>query len=60
VVVKTTGAYIDRLAALSLPTIFFRVTADLPSDAIVIVCRPLTCLEPARSWEMLLKQLRFS
>jgi hypothetical protein len=56
--VKTTPAVAADLSARYLPTVAIRCDRVLPPAAIALVCPGLSCLEPAESQEMLIRQLQ--
>jgi hypothetical protein len=56
--VRTTEEALKRLIPQYFPTAAYRVETDLPYMAIGIVCRGLSCLEPAQSQEQLLEQIQ--
>ena len=55
--VKTSIEQIEQLNSHYLPTTVFRVEAELPESAVALVCKGLSCLEPATSIEQVLKQI---
>jgi hypothetical protein len=55
--VRLSEAIAKELIPRYLPTAVYRLEADLPETAIGLVCKGLTCLEPARSLEQLLEQI---
>jgi uncharacterized protein YyaL (SSP411 family) len=56
--IRTNAETIALLAAHYLPTVIYRLEADLPSGAVALVCEGLSCQEPARSLEQLQAQLQ--
>lgn len=56
-VVKSTQAPLKELISLYLPTLVYKIESDLPADSMAIVCQGLSCLEPAKNKEQLLKQI---
>lgn len=56
--VRTTKSLCDRLMPQYFPTVVYRVDEDLPSNAVGLVCRGLSCLEPAQSYEQLSEQIQ--
>jgi hypothetical protein len=55
--VKTTPAVAADLRSRYLPTVAIRCDRALPPTAIGLVCPGLSCLEPAESQEMLIRQI---
>ena len=55
--VKTSLENIKQLNSDYLPTTVFRIETNLPDKAIALVCKGLSCLEPATSIEQVLKQI---
>ncbi|WP_036483696.1 thioredoxin domain-containing protein [Myxosarcina sp. GI1] len=55
--VKTTAEQLAKLIPNYFPTTAFRLEPNLPQGAVGLVCRGLSCLEPATSERQLLKQL---
>jgi hypothetical protein len=53
----TTPEQVAQLVIQSLPTVALRCDRPLPEGAIGVVCRGLSCLEPASSQEMLMQQI---
>ncbi|NJK49669.1 thioredoxin domain-containing protein [Candidatus Gracilibacteria bacterium] len=49
---------LKRLILQYFPTVAYQVETDLPDKAVGIVCRGLSCLEPAQSEEQLLAQIQ--
>ncbi len=58
--VRTTGEHLSPLIPKYFPTAVYQIAADLPSDAIGLVCQGLSCLEPAQNQEQLLAQIKSS
>lgn len=56
-VVKTSSEQLSKLISRYFPTTVYRLEIDLPDSAIGLVCRGVTCLEPAQTQEQLLAQL---
>jgi uncharacterized protein YyaL (SSP411 family) len=56
--VRAPETTLQQLIPRYLPTTVYRLETDLPQGAIGLVCKGLTCLEPALSMEQLLKQIR--
>jgi len=53
----------DQLTSLItqyLPLSVYQLETNLPKDAVGLVCQGLSCLEPAHSFEQLLKQVQQS
>jgi uncharacterized protein len=42
---------------MSLPTVVFRLEAELPEGAIGLVCQGLSCREPARNLAQMQEQI---
>ncbi len=55
--VRTTPEQVVSLSRLYLPTVVLQVAAELPKDAIALVCQGLSCQEPAQTPEQLWEQL---
>jgi hypothetical protein len=55
--VQTTPAHVEDLAKQYWPTTVLRLSEDLPTDAIGMVCQGMTCLKPASSLEMIQQQI---
>ncbi|MGK7875195.1 MAG: thioredoxin domain-containing protein [Xenococcaceae cyanobacterium] len=55
--VRTTGEQLRVIIPQYLPTSVYRLETDLPRDAVGLVCRGLSCLEPAQNLEQLLEQI---
>ncbi len=55
--IKTSLSQIDQLSSYYLPTTVFRVEPKLPEGSTALVCKGLSCLEPAISIEQVLKQI---
>lgn len=55
--VKTTAEQLAKLTAKYFPTTVFRLEPNLPQGAVGLVCRGLSCLEPATSEKQLLEQI---
>ena len=56
--VKTNVEIKDKFLEQYLPTAVYQVSGDLPANAIGVVCRQLSCLDPAMSEEELLAQIQ--
>jgi hypothetical protein len=57
VLVRTSSELIAQLIPRYFPTTVFKLEPTVPSSAVGLVCRGLSCLEPASSLEHLLEQL---
>ncbi|TVP61364.1 MAG: thioredoxin domain-containing protein [Leptolyngbya sp. LCM1.Bin17] len=55
--VQTTADMVSVLASDYRPTTVFVLTPELPQGAVGLVCRGMSCLEPAQSLEQLRQQL---
>jgi uncharacterized protein YyaL (SSP411 family) len=58
--VRTSADKIAALVAQYTPTAVFLADADLPANAVGMVCEGLYCKAPATDWEMLRSQLETS
>jgi uncharacterized protein len=56
--VKTSRGCIEQLSSHYLPTTVYRIEAELPENAIALVCTSSSCLEPATTMEEILEQIR--
>lgn len=56
--VKTSKEIKSQLNRQYLPTAMYRISEDLPSQSIAVVCRGLSCFEPATTIDQLLKQIK--
>jgi hypothetical protein len=56
--VRTKEEQLKALIPQYFPTVVYRLESDLPEKAIGIICRGLSCLEPAQSQEQLLEQIQ--
>ena len=57
-VVKTTAAEVSSLSTDYFPTTVYQIVTELPEGAIALVCKGLSCLEPAESLAQLRSQIR--
>jgi hypothetical protein len=57
-VVKTTAENCQQLISTYLPTTVYRKMSDLPNGTVGLVCKGLSCLEPAQTLERLFNQIR--
>jgi hypothetical protein len=57
-VVKTSREQLSSLIPQYFPTTIYRLETDLPDGAVGLVCRGLSCLEPAQTQKQLLLQLQ--
>ena len=57
--VKANQKAIEQLNHRYFPTTVYRVT-DLPEDSVALVCRGISCLEPAATLEQAVEQIQFS
>ena len=55
--VKTSMEQVEKLSSHYLPTTVYRIEAELPENAIALVCTSSSCLEPASSIEQVLRQI---
>jgi uncharacterized protein len=55
--IRTTAVGIAKLSAQYLPTAMVQLEPELPVGAIGLVCRGLSCDEPAQDWEQLQAQI---
>jgi len=55
--VRSTPEQLQGLASQYLPTCTYRVETSLPNGAIGLVCKGLTCLEPATNTEQMMAQI---
>ncbi|MEY3866439.1 MAG: hypothetical protein RLZZ338_330 [Cyanobacteriota bacterium] len=58
--IRTTSPQIASLSQQYYPTAIYKLTTDLPENAIALVCQGLSCLEPATTEAQLLEQLQQS
>lgn len=56
-IVRTTSEQLNTLIPQFLPTTVYRLEADLPENAVGLVCKGLSCLEPAQNRKQLLNQV---
>jgi hypothetical protein len=56
-IVRTNSERLNTLIAQFLPTTIYRLEEKLPANAIDLVCKGLSCLEPASDRNQLLKQV---
>ena len=56
--VRTSQAQLKALMPQHLPTTVYYLETELPTNAVGIVCRGLSCLEPAQSQQQLLAQIQ--
>ena len=57
ILVQTTAEGVARLSAQYCPTAVLKLESNLPKGAIGLVCRGLSCDEPAQDWEQLQVQI---
>ena len=55
--VRSTPERLNSLIGQYFPTTVYRVITTLPDNAVGLVCRKLSCLEPANSTEQMLEQI---
>ena len=55
--VRSTREKLQELTSQYLPTCVYQVETALPRDAVGLVCKGLTCLEPAMDMNQLLEQI---
>lgn len=55
--VRTTADHLPGLMAIYRPNVIFAVDEALPAGAVGLVCRGLSCLEPAQSLDQLQQQI---
>jgi len=55
--VRSTPEQLQGLASQYLPTCTYRVETSLPTGAVGLVCKGLTCLEPATNTEQMMTQI---
>lgn len=55
--IRTNPEHVRNLARQYWPTTVLTLSADLPKEAIGMVCQGMTCLKPATSLEMIQQQL---
>ena len=55
--VKSNRENLEQLSSYYLPTTVFRIEAELPKNAIALVCTSSSCLEPATTIEQILEQI---
>ncbi|MBO9999186.1 MAG: thioredoxin domain-containing protein [Cyanobacteria bacterium SID2] len=58
--VRTTEAEVADFAMQYCPTVALKVVTELPEGAVGVVCRGLTCLEPALDRDRMLEQIQQS
>ena len=56
--IKAEQKAIEQLGHKYLPTTVYRVTTDLPENSVALVCKGMSCLEPATTWEQAIEQVR--
>ncbi|OKH24539.1 thioredoxin domain-containing protein [Hydrococcus rivularis NIES-593] len=56
--VRTKEEQLQALISQYFPTVVYRIESDLPEKAVGIICRGLSCLEPAQSQAQLLEQIQ--
>ncbi|MGV2827327.1 thioredoxin domain-containing protein [Myxosarcina sp. GI1(2024)] len=56
-IVKTTSEQLNKLIPKFFPSTVYRLEPNLPEGAIGLVCRGLSCLEPAQTEQQLLNQI---
>jgi uncharacterized protein len=56
-IVKTNQETLTNLVSRYLPTTVYRLETNLPPDTVGLVCKGLSCLDPAKSLEELLNQI---
>ncbi len=55
--VRSTAEKLEELRSRYLPTCVYQVETELPKDAVGLVCKGLSCLEPAMDMDQLLEQI---
>jgi uncharacterized protein len=58
IAVRTNEEALDRIIPQYFPTSVYRVDSSLPENYTGLICQGLSCLEPARSYDNLLGQMR--
>jgi uncharacterized protein YyaL (SSP411 family) len=56
--VRSTPEQLQGLASQYLPTCIYQVETGLPQDAVALVCKGLTCLEPAMDTDQMIEQIK--
>jgi len=56
--VRSTPKQLQELASQYLPTCVYQVETGLPQDAVALVCKGLTCLEPAMDTDQMIEQIK--
>jgi len=56
--VRSTSEQLQALVSQHLPTCTYRLETHLPDSAIALVCKGLTCLEPATDTNQMMAQIR--
>ena len=56
--VRSTAEQLQALVSQYLPTCTYRLETHLPDSAIALVCKGLTCLEPATEPDQMMEQIR--
>jgi len=58
--IRSSADHLTSLITQYLPLSVYQLETNLPKDAVGLVCQGLSCLEPAHSFEQLLKQVQQS
>ena len=54
---RTNQTLLSKLITQYFPTTTYRLDENLPNNAIGLVCQGLSCLEPAKTEEQLMRQI---